>query len=186
VSPLNERFELLKEFRMSPMPPPDLPVSYSEAEWLRFVTADRRPNLLVSCSNSGVGPVVAQLMDVCNRPMHVRQLPNALDLGPETRGTVLICDVARLTFDQQLELYGWLSERRPDTQVVSITSASLPALVASGRFHEGLFYRLNVVSLTATVGDGRKRAGLDTPKYPFARPRFDCASLVGQVLVSTP
>jgi hypothetical protein len=60
-----------------------------------------------------------------------------------------------------MELHEWWSGCRQDAQVISVTSAWLPALVECGRFHEGLFYRLNVVSLTATVGDSRAIARPD-------------------------
>ena len=156
---------------MTPIPPSDLSVSFSEDEWLRFVTSEkRRPNLLVSCFNSGVGPVVTRLMNVCARPLHIRHLPGALNLPEELTGTVLLWDVAQLTLDQQMELYGWMGSRRQDAQVISVTSARLPRLVESGQFHEGLFYRLNVVSLQARVGESRTAPRPNPRSYELLPP----------------
>ena len=158
---------------MTAIPPSDLSVSFSEDEWLRFMTSEkRRPNLLVSCFNSGVGPVVTRLMNVCARPLHVRNLPGELNLPEELTGTVLLWDVAQLTLDQQMELYGWMGSRRQDAQVISVTSARLPRLVESGQFHEGLFYRLNVVSLQALVGESRTAPRPSPRSFDLLPPRF--------------
>jgi DNA-binding NtrC family response regulator len=70
-------------------------------------------------------------------------------------GTLLLWDVARLTRGQQMQLHDWITDRPRDAQVISISSAPLLPLVEDGEFLEGLFYRINVVSLVATIGHDR-------------------------------
>ena len=66
---------------------------------------------------------------------------------------MLIGDVSTLTLPQQIDFYDWLDRFGESVQVISVTSAPLWPMVQRGRFLEGLFYRLNVVSLTAGPGD---------------------------------
>ena len=166
---------------MTPTPPSDFSISFSEVEWLRFMTSDkRRPNVLVSCSNSGVGPVVARLTSVCARPLHNRHLPGPLNLQEVTSGTLLLWDVALLTLDQQMELHEWMAKRRQDVQIISMTAARLADLVQSGQFYEGLFYRLNVITLRAIVGESRGGARPDTRPYRVLPPGLDCTPAVCQ------
>lgn len=167
---------------MSATPPSDLSVSFSEGDWLRFLTSDKwRPNLLVSCQENGLGPVVMRLIDACAQPLYLHQIrphPGPLDLPSELAGTLILWDIAQLTPDQQIELYGWMNRRHRDTQIVSVTSARLPGLVERGQFHEGLFYRLNVISLRATVGGGRPGSRREAP-FRASRPsRLDGTSMI--------
>ena len=53
------------------------------------------------------------------------------------------------------------TDRPRDAQVISITSAPLLPLVEDGQFLEGLFYRINVVSLVARVGHDRPASQAD-------------------------
>ena len=64
-------------------------------------------------------------------------------------GQLMVGDVSTLTFPQQIDLFDWLDRFADVVQVVSLTSVPLWPLVEQGRFFEGLFYRLNVVTLTA-------------------------------------
>jgi hypothetical protein len=168
---------------MTPTPPSDFSISFSEAEWLRFMTSEkRRPNVLVTCSNSGVGPVVARLTSVCARPLHSRHLPGPLNLQEVTSGTLLISDVAHLTPDQQMELHEWMGGRRPEVQIVSVTSG-LADLVELGQFYEGLFYRLNVITLRAVMGEGRGMTRPEIrPPYRALPSRLDCTTPVRQAV----
>jgi len=152
---------------MSATPPPDLSISFSEGDWLRFLTSDKwRPNLLISCQEHGLGPVVMRLIDACAQPLHLHQIRphrGLLDLPAEVAGTLILWDIAQLTPDQQVDLYGWMNRRHHRAQLVSVTAAHLPGLVERGQFHEGLFYRLNVISLRATVAGGRPGSRREAP-----------------------
>jgi hypothetical protein len=167
---------------MTPTPPSDFSISFSEVEWLRFMTSDkRRPNVLVSCSNSGVGPVVARLTSVCARPLHNRHLPGPLNLHEVTSGTLLLSDVAQMTLDQQLELHEWMGGHREDVQIISVTTGRLADLLESGQFYEGLFYRLNVITLQAIVGESRGGGRPDMrPPYRALPAGLECTPPVRQ------
>jgi transcriptional regulator of aromatic amino acid metabolism len=139
-------------------------VSFSEAEWQRFLTADRqRPNLLIVCVSEEMEAVVSRVMGLCKRPVHARKLPGELSLPEQMNGTLLLWDVAQLTRGQQMTLHDWITDRPRDAQVISITAAPLLPLVEDGQFLEGLFYRINVVSLVARVGPGRPDSQDDAP-----------------------
>ena len=69
--------------------------------------------------------------------------------------TLLICDVATLSLDQQRALLSWLDCAVPgQTQVVSTTALELFPLVEHGTFLQTLYYRLNSVRLDAPVTAG--------------------------------
>jgi len=169
---------------MTTTPPSDLSVSFSESGWLRFLTSDQwRPNLLVSCNEITLGPAVMRLIDACSQPLSLHQVfqhPGQLNLPEALTGTLMLWDVAQLTPDQQVELYQWMNGRHEDAQIVSLTSTHLPGLVERGQFHEGLFYRLNVISMRASVDGGRPGSTRDTP-FRLRRPlSFDGPSTVHQ------
>ena len=142
---------------------PSVVVSFSEAEWRRFLAADRPgPNLLIVCASEEMEAVVARVMGLCKGPVHARQLPGELALPEDMSGTLLLWDVAQLTRGQQMFLHDWITDRPPDAQVISVTAAPLLPLVEDGQFLEGLFYRINVVSLVARLGEGRADSQADT------------------------
>jgi transcriptional regulator of acetoin/glycerol metabolism len=125
-------------------------VSFSDMDLLRALTsADRRPNLMIDCTGETAEAVLDQLPTICPGPIHRCRLPGPLDLPSEGGGTLLLHDVATLTITQQVALFDWLQRRRGAMQVVSITHKRLIGLVCDGRFLEGLFYRLNTISVTA-------------------------------------
>jgi transcriptional regulator of acetoin/glycerol metabolism len=129
-------------------------VSFSDMELLRALTSsERRPNLMVDCTGGGAeDAVIAQLHLICAGPFRRCRLPGPLELPSDASGTLLLHDVAALTIGQQVALFDWLQRRRGSMQVVSITEQRLIGLVCNGRFLEGLFYRLNTISITATGG----------------------------------
>ena len=126
-------------------------VALSERTLLRALTSERRrPNLMVLCNEVSVDATARHLVKYCEPPYHLCALPGPLDLPLQKKGTLLLREVGRMTLRQQLSLYDWLSTGAPDLQVVSISSGALAPLVERGEFFEGLFYRLNVISLDAT------------------------------------
>jgi hypothetical protein len=126
-------------------------VSFSDIDLLRVVTSGgSRPNLLVDCANGTAVGVIARLRVLCAEPVHSCRLPGALDLPAPGAGTLLLHDVSALTIRQQVELSDWLPRRRGTTQVISIAQKPIAPMVHDGRFLEGLFYRLNTVSIAAT------------------------------------
>ena len=145
---------------------PSAVVSFSEAEWQRFLTGEHpRPNLLIVCASEEMEAVVSRVKGLCKGPVHARQLPGELSVPEEMTGTLLLWDVAQLTRGQQMFLHDWMTDRPPDAQVISITAAPLLPLVEDGQFLEGLFYRINVVSLVARVGQRRPDAQGDTRSH---------------------
>jgi sigma54-dependent transcription regulator len=134
---------------MSVVNSPDF-VSFSDMDLLRaLTTCERRPNLLVDCVDGGADGVLAQLQALCTEPFYSCRLPGALELPSDGTGTLLLHDVAALTIGQQVTLFDWLHQRRGSIQVVSVTERRLMGMVCDGRFLEGLFYRLNTISITA-------------------------------------
>ena len=131
-------------------------ISFSEMPLVASASpAKGRPNLLVVCTGTAVGDVADELRRLSVQPCLSCRLPGALHLPwPEMAGTLLLHDVAQLTTAQQIALSDWIGQRRGGMQVVSVTQAPLPALVQDGLFLEGLFYRLNTVTVRATKGRG--------------------------------
>lgn len=124
-------------------------ISLSEEVLLRALTSQqRRPNLLVTCHDVSVDHVVQRLLGFCAPPYHVCSLPGTSWLPAARGGTLFLADAGLLTLRQQMELYDWLTTSR-QTQVVSVTELPLGRLVDAGDFLDGLFFRLNVVSLDA-------------------------------------
>jgi transcriptional regulator of aromatic amino acid metabolism len=122
----------------------------AEDDWLRKIVAqDRHLNVLVHCAGVPVDSAIAEVGELCGRALWTCALPGALHLPDTDDETVVIGDVSALSLLQQIELYDWLDRFGESAQVLSFTSVPLWPLVERGRFLEGLFYRLNVVTLTA-------------------------------------
>ena len=74
-------------------------------------------------------------------------------------GTLFLDEIAELSASVQVKLLRVLQEgefepiggdtQRADVRIVAATNRDLRAEVAAGRFHENLFYRLNVIAITA-------------------------------------
>jgi hypothetical protein len=126
-------------------------ISFSEATWRQFLSSGPRPNVLIVSASEEIESVVARVSGLCTGPVHARTVPGKLSLSEEMTGTLLLWDVAQLTRGQQLRLHDWTTARPSGVQVISITSVPLMPLVEDGRFLEGLFYRINVISLVARV-----------------------------------
>jgi transcriptional regulator of acetoin/glycerol metabolism len=125
-------------------------VLLSEVKLLQSLTSrGRRPNLLIDCVDGGIEHVLMQLRDVCLGPFFECRLPGALHLPKSASGTLILHDVAALMIPQQVALFDWLHQQKRAPQVVSLTEWDLMGMVGNGRFLEGLFYRLNTISVTA-------------------------------------
>ena len=105
--------------------------------------------MLVVCSDTDVRAAFERVRGLLGTPFSVCLLPGPLDLPASERGTLFLHDIAVLTLSQQIALYDWLSARGREWQVVSMTGSQMLPLVETGRFHEGLFYRLNTISTVA-------------------------------------
>jgi transcriptional regulator of acetoin/glycerol metabolism len=110
--------------------------------------SERRPSLLVRCGRADRETVRAALVSWCRPPVHICE-PGRMTLPERPSGTLLLADVATLTLAQQMDLYDWLEWAHNSVQVVSIACEPLWGLVERGKFLEGLYYRLNVVTVDA-------------------------------------
>lgn len=115
----------------------------------RLTAAGRRPNLLVRCGDREFDRVLQVLMHSCEEPFHWCRLPGPLELPPQSVGTLFLENASALALAQQIQLQDWMSSGPGQIQVISVVFESLYPLVEQGHFLEGLFYRLNVVSLQA-------------------------------------
>jgi hypothetical protein len=115
------------------------------------IARDSHLNVLVHCVDIGASPAFEALTDLCPQRPHTCVIPGPLDLPDDDTRPLLIGDVSLLTLNQQIALYDWQDQGHDSTQIISLTSRSLWPLVTSGRFLEGLFYRLNVMSVQASM-----------------------------------
>jgi DNA-binding NtrC family response regulator len=117
----------------------------------RLTSSERRPNLLIQCSDAARELIVSTLLTSCEPPFHACRLPGPLDLPLQKTGTLFLDNVGTLSLHRQIGLQDWISRGIGQLQVVSIAAAPLYPLVLEGRFLEGLFYRLNIVALDAQL-----------------------------------
>lgn len=121
--------------------------SMSASFLLRSLTShERHPHLLLNCNEVDVECIRLGLLQWGAAPVRHVKLPGLLTLPRDRRGTLLLEGAHQLTLTQQFALYDWMTPGK-DTQVISLTTAAIDGLVASGQFLEGLFYRLNMVRL---------------------------------------
>jgi sigma-54-interacting transcriptional regulator len=127
--------------------------SYVEtAPLLLLWVASQRPgkHLLVQCDPGGFEAFAGQATTLCTPPIRWCRLPGRLHLPPDREGTLLLNDVAALSIEDQIRLYDWLGSHAGGLRVISGTTSSVSALLASGRFLEGLFNRLGNVQFDLT------------------------------------
>jgi transcriptional regulator of acetoin/glycerol metabolism len=108
-----------------------------------------RPNTLVTCARSRMGEVTSSLLHLCAEPLHCWALPGIIALPERRTGTLLLMNVEAMTMAQQVALFDWLSAGREELQVVSVTTARPEDILRNAHFLEALFYRLNVLRLSA-------------------------------------
>jgi hypothetical protein len=100
----------------------------------------------------------------CEPPYHLTAFPGNLELPEGKKGTLLLADVAMMTLGQQMRVFDWLPSDGAALQVVSVASVPIRPLVDDGKFLEGLFYRLNVISLDATRNQAAGRGVIETDR----------------------
>jgi hypothetical protein len=132
------------------MRPPVRPGPASALLVRLFTIQGRRPNLLIRCPGAESRRLRRLLMRSCEPPVHVCRLPGRLALPSHTVGTLLLENVTALALAQQIRLQDWMSHGS-QPQVISVVFAPLYPMVERGEFLEGLFYRLNVVTLEAEL-----------------------------------
>jgi len=108
-----------------------------------------RPNVLVNCADGDLHRVASELARWCGPRVVLSSMPGWLDLPTHADDTLLLTRIEEMSLDQQIGLYDWMTAARPPVQVVSVATTRVDQLVRSGRFLEGLFYRLNMVQFDA-------------------------------------
>jgi hypothetical protein len=79
------------------------------------------------------------------------------DLPGDAVGSLIIGDVTRLTPGHQRQLLDWLNDRRRRVRVIACATSPLFPRVKSGLFSDGLYYRLNTVTILLDgQPDGRR------------------------------
>jgi transcriptional regulator of aromatic amino acid metabolism len=121
-----------------------------------------RTNALVVGPDRLIEACVRMMAPYFARPTQECRLPGPLVLPRE--GTLVLHDVAAMQPAQQLELFDWLSANHGRVQVFSTTSQQLLDRVRKGAFHEGLFYRLNVICEELAGVAPVRAAGLAPPR----------------------
>ena len=115
-----------------------------------------RVNLLVVGAEGEVAEFIAALWPALITPIVVRHGGEPLRLSAVPRiGTFVISGVETLTSEEQDDLHRWLRAGNGRGRVVSSASKALFPMVEAGAFNDGLYYRLNVVTidLTSPVAD---------------------------------
>jgi hypothetical protein len=110
-----------------------------------------RTNLLVVGDDDVVASLITSLWPSLAPPIFVRQRGERFQLSPTSppAGTIVVRDVDTLTRHEQDALYHWMAGNSR-TRVVSTASKFLQPMLQAGAFSEGLYYRLNVVTLDLT------------------------------------
>jgi Sigma-54 interaction domain len=114
-------------------------------------------NLLVVGTDDEVATLITSLSPCLITPIVVRGRGERLRLSPTSPpfGTIVIYDVDTLSGPEQYALNKWLRVGNGRARVVSSASKSLLPMVEAGAFNDGLYYRLNVVTIDLTSPAGR-------------------------------
>jgi hypothetical protein len=127
--------------------------SVIETDPLFFLwVAAQRPgkHFLVRCEPGAFDALAAHATSLCAPPVRWCRLPGPLHLPQDSRGTLLLNDVATLTLQDQIALYDWLGRAGGELRVIAGTTVSMVSLIAQGKFLEGLFNRINDVQFDLT------------------------------------
>jgi Sigma-54 interaction domain len=108
-----------------------------------------RCNVLVEGAVSATQALVRVLRPSLSKPIHWHRSHAHLDLPRAKTRTLILTDVAALDAEEQRQLLEWTLDVGSATQIISLTTRPLFALVAGGLFDGALYYRLNAVLLRA-------------------------------------
>jgi len=104
-----------------------------------------RANVLVSGPGQALGSFIEAARSEMQEP--IASIAGAAPLSLRAR-TLIVTEADRLDAAAQRRLTQWMTEPgNAHTQIISLTSVSLLALVEARRFDADLFYRLNTIHL---------------------------------------
>jgi len=135
-------------------------------EWEGLTTATH--NVLFIGGEDPIQSALLLLMPHLTRPI-VRVGPGeTFRPAPGQCSTLILDDVGTLLPAEQVALRQWLDARQERIRVVSTNTTALYPRVASGRFDEGLYYRLNVILFQFEADEGgcasdRAPQGMESP-----------------------
>jgi hypothetical protein len=111
-----------------------------------------RVNLLLTGTDGVISNVLDTLLPDLDEPIARWSSGERLVLPTSVRpGTLILRNVGALAHDDQLRLSEWLAKAPGRTRIVSTMVTPLWSRVQSGTFLEGLYYRLNTVSVDVTA-----------------------------------
>ena len=112
----------------------------------------RSANLLLIGPDAATSEFLGSLMASLPSPVvHCNGGEPEIPLGPV--GSLIVRDVGRLTQPHQQQLLEWLSARSGGARVIATSPTQVFPNVTSGDFSDGLYYRLNTVTLLLTRRD---------------------------------
>jgi hypothetical protein len=117
------------------------------AELRRFANEPLNFLILGEVTSEQRNEALHALRTACGRDACRPQGTTPFELPTVPTSMVVIDDVAALSADDQHALLHWLDRHR-DAMVLSFAVNSVFPLVTNGTFLEGLFYRLNIITLT--------------------------------------
>ena len=113
--------------------------------WARLLAP--YPTLLIIAPDRVADTLLEVVMPHLRKPIHVKDCIRSVSDWPEG-GTLILRNIEALDQEHQAAMLRWLDEAHDETQLVSVASSPVYPHVEAGTFLEGLYYRLNVVTLS--------------------------------------
>jgi hypothetical protein len=114
-------------------------------EWRLLLSS--RANVLLESTDRAIDRVVTVLTPHLRYP--IQTCPHWPPHAMPSQGTLILREVETLNANEQLSLLRWLDDAGAEVQVISVISTPLFPLVVEGRFLATLYYRLNILHMTA-------------------------------------